>query len=550
MTMLLALFPLGLTLSPLAAPQGPAAVSEQVSLEALRRPAEERAPPPWNTLLERTPHTIDLLGGRIEGPDPAAIVELVREWHGPAFEGGQLHAYPLGHSLWLLGDAGEATKAKERVQKALGVLARPVQVEFAVWDAADRETPAAVLAPADFARFFANLRPLSRRVATGTAGELLALEQMRWTRYVRDIAGEVAQKQSATQPLTAQFGEGAHANVRAFALHGVDEFAVHVQFAVAERRSALRTVQTGLPGAADIELPTLETDFGACSGRVVNGGALAITLRGNAGGGGHRILTVRVSSRAAPAAGVHDGFGVFPVGALVSSGLNRVADDGADEEIAGACQLLSGDLQQVLLTHLGTDGEQAGLHVVGGFLYARGSGNVLGRIDGLVRGLQDRMVRGAVLRHVATLEGSDGAASVPLLHELVAPTLFGRQLTLVRQLETNAVTGVELAVAQEAATLDPLVEALRSGCRVSARLHAQDDGGVFARLAILDHFAVAPQARSIMPGGVLMATEEARTRAAHAGSAANGQPIEHGDGPTVTIDGRVYRSALATTIRW
>lgn len=63
--------------------------------------------------------------------------------------------------------------------------------------------------------------------------------------------------------------------------------------------------------------------------------------------------------------------------------------------------------------------------------------------------------------------------------------------------------------------------------------------------------APAPQLRSVVPsGGNLMSTDVASVRVQHDGPAQNGQALEHGDGPTVVIDGRPMRSTLDTTFSW
>jgi hypothetical protein len=54
-----------------------------------------------------------------------------------------------------------------------------------------------------------------------------------------------------------------------------------------------------------------------------------------------------------------------------------------------------------------------------------------------------------------------------------------------------------------------------------------------------------------MPGGgVLMPLDVATRNIQHADVMAAGKPSEHGDGPSVTIEGRGYRSVLTTVARW
>jgi hypothetical protein len=185
------------------------------------------------------------------------------------------------------------------------------------------------------------------------------------------------------------------------------------------------------------------------------------------------------------------------------------------------------------------------------FVIALGSPAALAKVEAFVRGLQDRLVRNAIVRHAGVLEPSDNAAggSSPLLQEITAPTLLGRQLTIARCLETNAVTDIDLCIAQEATSLDPVVTRLQSGCWLSARLAPQDDA-MFLRLRANNHHVIVPQANSVMPGGVVSTPEITRTITHQDGAVGNGQPAEHGSGPAITLDGRSYRSTLATTVRW
>jgi hypothetical protein len=63
--------------------------------------------------------------------------------------------------------------------------------------------------------------------------------------------------------------------------------------------------------------------------------------------------------------------------------------------------------------------------------------------------------------------------------------------------------------------------------------------------------APVPQPRGVVPaGGILMTPEVGATRAIHDGTAVNGQTIDHGNGPSVQVDGRAFRSALTTVVRW
>jgi hypothetical protein len=538
-----------------APPQGGNQVSEIFPVQHLVGEAPQQPAPPWATLLERRDANVFLVGSwdASAAMSMETLLDVLQQLAGPATEESRLHLQQVCQSVLAVGEPQEVARVGERIRAIGAVVARPVQVEFAVWDAADRETCPPILDAAAFARFAGNRAPLAMSTTAARGGQSVSLQRLKWTRYVRDIDVEVAQKQSMTSPAVAEFGEGAHALVQVFGLLG-DEMAVHAQFAVAQRRGIVRTLQTGMVGAADLELPTLETDYGGCSGRVGNGGALAITLRGNAASGGQRILTLRVQAGPLPAATPGLGFAVLPCGALCAEGMQRLMNvpDEGDGEVSWGCGMLE-EIHVLELVRAGIGGEDVHgmLRAESGHLLVAGDDATLQRAERTLRGLQDRIVRNASIVHTGSLQPADaGAPAGPgALHELQAPTLLGRCVVLGRFLETNAITEINCAIAQEAGVLNPEVERVASGVWLCARV-GQVDARAHLQLRLRNEYTPTPQARSVMPGGVLMATERAISSFTHDGLVDNDRPTAHGDGPAITIEGRGYRSALATTVRW
>ena len=554
----------------LALPQDPPrTATELLPLQQLCTRERSYGAPPWGSLLRyRQPYdrpaNLVLDAGDDASIGADGIADAVHETEQDAIDNGNLFVQAVGSNLLAFGEAAAVRRVRQRVDAAARVLARPVQVEFALWDASDREAPGPALTPDEFARFASNHAPIWRAVGTGRAGNAIALERMRWTRYVHGIEVEVAQKQTMTRPATEQYGEGGHAVVRAYALAGCDDFAVHVQFAVGEKRGVNRTLQTGMPGAADIELPRLESYFGACSARVPNGGALAATMRGNAATGGQRVLTFRVTSRMPPATLDEPGLALVPCGALTTAALTPRAqfpdareDDGAafsydDDGVYGRVpvdQLI--ELAQGILDE--TDDGDGSVRVADGYLLVRGSAAAVSRVEALVRGLQDEMVQNVAVRHAATLEpaGTDGASDParPLLHELTLPTLLGREAVACRLLETNIVKDVFIEVAQEAGSLAPEIEVLQSGAWFRLRA-VPAAGSLHVDLEVRCTNAPTPPVRAVMPGGgVLMQAEVDTTRLDHDGVGERGGSIDQGEGPAVVLEDRGFRSTMATTVR-
>ncbi len=547
-------------------PQGPG-TPLVLPMQHLVLPAPAVATPPWGTLLQRDndPHVIDMLAAEDSTLFPTNIdqmMTLLRDLSSAALEANKLTLQVAGTSLLVGGEAAEIDKVGAAFRHASKVMAQSLLVEVAVWDAADRETPKTVLGIEEFQQFIGNRQPLWRCVATTRPAQLADLNQMRWSRYVRDIDVEVAQKQSMSRPVTDHHGEGIAAVVRACPLVGSRDLVLHVQFALAQRRGVLRPVATGQANAPDIELPTLETAFGAFSGRIPDGGALCATLRGHASGGGQHIVTVRVHSRAIAGNAEPSGFVVLPVAALTSEGLarrlhcgNNFAEDSSEgESFQGSGAMPLDSLLDLVRAGLGDAGEHVTLEPTAGFLLVRGREADLRVVATIVQGLQERLLRPITVLHTGTLRvpDSDSAratGTAPILHELTLPSLAGRELTMVRCLETPVLSDVGIAIAQEAAILDPIVTLLQSGCFLRSRVSPYDDA-MHAQTVVVNLHAPMPLARAVVPGGVLMAEEASQVRAAHDGIVTNAQLVEHGDGPSVTIDGRSCRSVLTTLVRW
>lgn len=554
-------------------PQEPPATKsafEMLSLQALCHEPAACAAPVWGSLLryvDPDERRWDLVAGVDDPPplDPDSVARAIATIEAEATDSGVLFVEAVGDNLIAVGERTAVQRVRQLLDSATQIVARPLTVEFAAWDVADRETPAAVLDAAAYEHFVANRPPLWRALATGRPGQAIGLEHMRWTRYVRGVEAEVAQKQSQSRPATERYAQGGHAVVRAHSLVGSDEFAVHAQFAAAIRRGAVRTLQTGMPGGADLDLPTLESAFGACSGRVANGGALAATLRGNPAGGGQLVLTVRVWSRTPPVELGREGTSLLPCSALTSNALSRriaLPDphDADGESVDGDEHAGYGHLDVDhlidLARNVAADGDdEASVHFGAGYLLVRGSAAARRRVEALLVGLQDRTLRNVTVQHGALLqvpppaEGETSPAVNKNLHELVMPTLPGRECVAYRLSETNVVSDVFIQIATEAGTLVPHVDPLQSGVWLRARL-APGAGALHLDLELLHVQAPAPATRAVMAGGgTLMPAEVEGVLLAHHGAVRPGTVIEHGDGAAVTVEGRSYRSSLSTTLR-
>ncbi|HEB52255.1 MAG TPA: hypothetical protein ENI87_03255 [bacterium] len=558
--MLSILLPVALSLS---APQTPQeSITRVLPLQHLCGRAEGRPLPQWGTLLQQRDgcdltaangEPIDLDSDDILGllyPAVSDAVDADRLW---------LHVTEAG-SLLATGNAADIAVLETALTDAERVVNRILTVEVAAWDASDRNAPAPILDAQQFARFVNDRQPLWRAIATTRPGRGTTLGQMHWTRYVRGINVEVAEKATVSNPVTDLFGQGGTAVVRAFSLIGCDDLAVHAQFAVGRQRGNVRVVQTGLAGSADLDLPRLESYFVNCSGRVAAGGALAVTMRGLEATGGDLVVTVRV--QAAPARELSDTTSaLLPIGALSTAASTARANSAtlvpADrersqgfEELPAFCRL-SDDLLVQMVEGAIAQGEREAdeVGIRGGYLYVHADAAGIARAKALLQDLQDRLVRNLTLHSQATLHASPSADEPhPLLYALTLPVLLGREATAARMLETNVISDVFSEIAVDASSLVPGTRPLQSGTWLHARAEPVAYG-LHLDLVLQNAVAPPPTLRSVMPsGGSLMPTETEIIHRTHDGAVQPGQTVEHGDGPTVNIDGRPYRSRMTTTV--
>jgi len=554
-----------------AFPQEDKANAERATLEVLPMQhvfgtQPSLAPPPWGTMLRfSSPDSRpDFVGGNQDEPQFSgdSAMELLRSLFANEIDSGTLRIGTSQDMLVITGTPDVVARVRDRARETADLLVRPLQVEVALWDA-PTAAPSGVLDPRDVAQVTANRTLLWRGVGEARSGRPLALDHQRWTRYVRDAAVEVAQKQTAAQPMTDAYGQGGRIVVQPFALVGGDDLVVFVQFGIGNRRGAMRMHATGVPGVPDLEIPTLETAYGVCSARIRNGGALAITLRGDPSSGGQHLLTVRVTGRTPPATQGNSRFAVYPVGALVSLAATQVPRPPSPYPIVGDEIDTSVDIEEgpgwmepdclvdLVRQSLGAEGDEVSFHLAGGHLFVRGDERHMPQVETLLRGLQDRLVRTATVRHAVHLldEGNGGPGDRPFT-EIVFPTLVGRTATISRVVETNTVRDLFVEIAQEASLLDPVVDTVQSGDWVRARVGATGPQFHLAMFAQCTN-APSPTPRGVMPnGGTLGLVDLGSTRINHGGTVPNGQAIDHGDGPTVVIDGRTMRTSVTTTVSW
>jgi hypothetical protein len=280
------------------------------------------APTPFGSLLGRPdePQVVALLGG----PD---------SWH-PLFEAEQLvaaivaglgseaepslHLDVAGERLLASGPLDLVEVGKRRLAAILEQAGRPIVLEARLYRLAEKPAgiPAA-LGTDELATLTRGLPLLWSASGNARTGQHTRLGSVRSVRHVAGIATEVAQKASVADPLTAELQTGTEIMVEPHLLAGSTDLVVFAQFATSELVGEIGTTSTGVALLPSLDAPLLRCASGGFSGRVRDGGALAVTLAGD--GDFQRLLVL--SARAGGAAGELEKLGTLPITALVSQAL-------------------------------------------------------------------------------------------------------------------------------------------------------------------------------------------------------------------------------------
>jgi hypothetical protein len=536
---------------PQSQPQAPAGWSDVLPLGALVHADPPALLVPWGSLLHRGGTTdADLV---TTTNDRRITAELLTRQLGP------LHDLRLGATaddshVRATGEPAAIESLRGFLVDAEAMLAGEVHIEVALWDATDRPPPPVRLDAAQWRTFAERQQPLARVRTTGRVGRPTSLQRLRESTYVQRVVGEVAQGQSVIAPGIDAYSEGVAATLVTHTLVGSNDLVVFAQVALGQRRGVVRTLATGITGAPDIDVPTLESCNIACSGRVPDGGALAITLRGDASTGGQHILTIRPAlGTARPTIG-RSGAALLPIGALTSSAMTTGCEPPSPRGTNWSPPARSKRRATLwtfdeLLNELRRVAPDAKVAPFGDAVILIGDDTRVAMARRWLADLEDRHLSTLAVEATGRLQDLEGAdASARMLHELHLPTLPDRTFVVHRMLETTVVAGLAPRIAQEAATLEPEIGILQSGTWFGGHV-AAGPRGLALEASIQCAHAPTPIARTVMPGGALTPTETTITRLHTSGVFGDQQPIDHGDGPTILVDGRAFRTNLSTTVR-
>ena len=282
----------------LVAPQDPPDTFTLLPLQHLLSNKVEARALPYGSMLEPVEVFNSVAGAATTDLSitTADIEDMLSRAFDDQLNDGGLFLDFVGSNVLAAGKAQRIQEVEDLLTQIARTISRPIEVEFAAWDATNLATPATILDGEAYAEFAANRTPIWRVTNRTIAGQLTSLEHIKESLYLRGINTEVASKSSILSPETSRYLEGGSAAMQAFSLIGTSDFVVHLQFAAAALLGVVDTLQTGMPDAPDIELPQLNSFFGTCSGRVPNHGALTATMIGDPSTGGQLTLTMRVRS--------------------------------------------------------------------------------------------------------------------------------------------------------------------------------------------------------------------------------------------------------------
>lgn len=563
------LLPAVLCQEPQARPQGPLSL-DTFCLQPLRWQALRGAPPPFRTLLDRNDGQ-DLL--RDDGLQPSFDGDRAIEWlhllHPKECERETTSLRCEGDNLVLQADSTLLPKMLQDLQAVQQILTQPIELEAALYDFAGGLVPDTVLNGEALRRAIGERKPLWTTTRRARSGGQIDLGRERWTSYVHGVQAEVAQKVTATCPVIQQFFSGIRVSIVPHLLSGSDDVVLHCQFAIGQPRE-VKIQPTGFQGQPTLDIPTLELNTGACSGRVPSGGALLIALTGSDAGGSRLLLTVSARLPAAkPEARVGDML-LLPISAFTSSALSvptspprfdaQVEQNRNDQEPQQGYGCFEAE---ALLDMLKAAGGGA-FEIEGSYLQPLGrcwlmlhaDSAALTQVEAALQALETRFLLNASFRLDAQLReaatpgtfaalAEGGATST--LHTVALPTLLGRHVTCCRGIETTATTGIGIEIAQEAEVQIPSMSHQTTGLWCTAVLAPAPGGAHLQLLAALNLQDPTPQ-RQFESGGVMVLLRPETTRVAFGEPVANGKDAGLGEGPRYSLDGRSYRSNLVARV--
>lgn len=490
-----------------------------------------------------------------EGLDLEALLSML---HRAERDAGRLN-WEIGNAGMLLsGDANLVGNCDKELDRLAAAFTRPIAVTAWLLPETGEPLPS-VLDPAALAALHKDGKPLWTQTTRTQPFGQVTLGNERWTRYVRDVDVEVAQKAQIGDPKVDVMLDGIRLSCTVEPLPDGDQLVLDVNLAYGEK-VAMLTVSTGVKDQPDIELPQVRTALAQASARIQNGGALVLQLRSAAGAGPSCRVLLSARFLAPPAAPVGGALLFVPIGALLHqapavsiASLPKTPESDVhhpDFLPTPASVFAAEDLGQ-FLQHSAGDGLD--FSVQAGFLVLQGDPSQQDRVMVALRRLADLRLQNIELlveTRGAVADATDAGALMPStkapyapLWRLLLPTLSCRPGAGFVGTEFQSISDFEVEIAQKAAVNNPVPTVYQSGLWSAVRLQPQGTG-VYADWLSLVASQGPPRLHPLggVPDGQLGLVDSHLAAFPLQGELEAGQDIDLGDGPVVLVGEQQLRT--------
>jgi hypothetical protein len=397
--------------------------------------------------------------------------------------------------------------------------------------------------------------------STAIPNQIVAIGVDQTTPYVADCDVEIAQSSAVANPVVSALHEGTRVQIEVHPLVGSSDLLVFCQFAMGEK-VAMRTVDLGPDRALPaLQAPEMATTLGVMSGRVGNGGALAMQVTGSLDG--RRLVLVVGAERAPVAADLQREFGMWPLSAFLSPALrHRVLrperSEGGPQQVSSPQVVMQeervapvdpadAELWLQLLERALGDGDADATMLDNGCVLVRGDATARQVAARLIETYQEQFLK-TVEVEIRTVADGDGSA----LRTARMPALLGRCQYLVHGIESTSVCDAEVEVAQKSGISDPQVGRQFSGLVADVRVYPLRgrDLGATARVDVTQTGSPTPFALGTEKGATLQQATVGRAAFAFQGALPqNGGALELGDAGELTVGRERMRSRQVLAVR-
>jgi hypothetical protein len=497
------------------------------------------------------------------------IADLVRRFSPVDWDEPDLELGVEGSTLRISGPPDKVHLVEATVSKLTRAMVHNLRIQAELYRISENRDFPALATSDQLDGISRGLQRIWVASATCPSGNVISLSKDRTTNYVYDVNVEVAQEAKIGDPQIAALFEGIRIAVEPHVLTESSDLVLYTQFAFGEQRQPLVSRGSGHNDMPSLDVPSVNSNSGVFSGRVRNGGALLLSVQGESAGGGSMLLVVSATRQDSDDS-TGEELGIFPVSALLSPALRLTVTNTSDDSYTESPFRLEHAERQdrslgprdqdgmfnLISNALGfDDGEE--LSIQGGHVIVKGRPETRRSAMRIVRGLQDQWLTAARVALHTTLHevhfsdtvfpkggaGPVAGAEVRSLHRITFPALLGRPHTVIRGHESTVIRDIDVEIAQNSSISDPIVDQIFSGVILSLYVFPQQRGvGIETELDLLHVPAPQRRPRETKDGGDLYLPRTARSRFSHSGSVPSGQDLFLGEGPTMRIGQRSFRT--------